>query len=49
MEMILDDPIHNMKVKGSHKNEWFYDYLKYAVDLQKVQPARRRQCKNKVD
>lgn len=35
LETDWDDPIHNMKVKGSADNQYFYDYLKFAVDLQK--------------
>ncbi len=35
METIWDDPINNMKIKGSKDNEQFYDYLKFAVQLQK--------------
>ncbi len=35
METTWDDPINNMKVKGSKDNEQFYDYLQFAVRLQK--------------
>ncbi len=35
METSWDDPIHSMKVKGSKENELFYNYLTFAVDLQK--------------
>ncbi|MEO6166597.1 MAG: redoxin domain-containing protein [Chitinophagales bacterium] len=35
METKWDDPINNMKVKGSKDNDLFYEYLKFAVQLQK--------------
>ncbi|MBK9732226.1 MAG: DUF5106 domain-containing protein [Chitinophagaceae bacterium] len=35
METTWDDPINNMKVKNSKDNEQFYEYLKFAVQLQK--------------
>lgn len=35
METTWDDPINNMKVKGSKDNDLFYEYLKFAVQLQK--------------
>ncbi len=35
METSWDDPIHNMKVTGSKENEFFYNYLVYAIELQK--------------
>lgn len=46
METSWDDPIHAMKVKGSNENTWFYDYLKYAVDLQKSSADLQDALKN---
>lgn len=35
METTWDDPISHMKVKGSKDNDLFYQYLRFAVQLQK--------------
>jgi hypothetical protein len=46
LETSWNDPIHDMKVKGSKDNELFYEYLKYAVDLQKSSVEMQEKLKN---
>lgn len=45
METKWDDPINNMKVKGSKDNDLFYEYLKFAVQLQKNSMEAQEQLK----
>ena len=45
METTWEDPINNMKVKGSKDNDLFYQYLKFAVQLQKTSMETQEKLK----